>query len=103
MDVEEYRKRYEAEIAQAGNLDKTEPQALAADTGADPEARAAAIESTSIDPKNLGGFVEQLLRTLRDRDEPEIGRLAALHALNAAAFLGPRFAPYRAEYMDTLR
>src|SRR5688500_15063344 len=101
MDVKKYRKRYEAEMAQAGDLAKAEPQVLASDAGADPEARAAAIESTSVEPKNLGGFVEQLLRTLRDREEPEIVRLAALHALNAAAFMGPRFAPYRAEYMDT--
>jgi hypothetical protein len=40
---------------------------------------------------------------LRDREEPSIVRLAALRALAALDFLGPRFAPFRADYKQALR
>jgi hypothetical protein len=105
MAVSDYRKQYEAELKQDGASRKevAASESLASDKGADPSARAKAIETASVDPKNLDGSVGQLLRTVRDRGEDIAVRLAALRALGAAAFLGPRFAPYRADYLQAMR
>jgi uncharacterized protein (DUF2164 family) len=82
MDVKRYRKRYEAELAKAG-----EPKdiGLAADKDA------------------LAERVNGLLATVRDRDERVDARVRALQELSALDFLGPRFGPFRADYKQALR
>ena len=98
MDVKQYRKRYEAELAKAG-----EPKRRA-DEGADePAARAEAIAAAPLEPDDLAERVPELLGTLRDRDEAIAVRAAALDALAALDFLGPRFEPFRADYRQALR
>jgi hypothetical protein len=80
MDVSEYRKQYEAELAKSA---AAKPQAPP--------------ESGSQD--RIGAW----LAALRDPKEPAAARDDALHALKAASFLGPRFAPYNAEFTAALR
>lgn len=80
MDVAKYRKRYEAQLAKAA-----------------PSAEAPLGE------QNLEEQVADLLATLQNRDEPVASRTAALEALAALDFLGPRFAPFRARYKEALR
>ena len=106
MDVEEYRKRYEAELAEAAPPPRRPGRAAeraAADERASPAERADAIAAAPLDDKNLPERVAELLVTLRNREEPLRVRMAALQALGAIEFLGPRFAPFRAEYMQALR
>ncbi len=84
MDVAKYRERYEAQLAKA----------------------AARMEESAAAPlgeQNLEEQVPDLLATLRSRDESVADRTAALEALAALDFLGPRFAPFRADYTEALR
>jgi hypothetical protein len=82
MDVDKYRKRYEARLAEA----VTEESAAA-----------------PLEEQDLEAEVADVLATLRKGDEPVAGRMAALEALAALDFLGPRFAPFRADYKEALR
>jgi hypothetical protein len=84
MDVAKYRKRYEAELAKA---------ATSAEEGT----------GAPLEEQNLEEQVANLLATLQNREEPVASRTAALKALAALDFLGPRFAPFRARYKDALR
>ncbi|MDQ5831806.1 MAG: hypothetical protein M3550_01950 [Actinomycetota bacterium] len=84
MDVAKYRKRYEAKLAKAA-------------TSAEKSAGAPLGE------QNLEEQVADLLVALQNRDEPVASRTAALEALAALDFLGPRFAPFRARYKEALR
>jgi hypothetical protein len=79
MDVSDYRRRYEAELAKRA-ANRPEP----AEPGSDDNVR-------------------RLLATLRNPQEPTSARADALNALKTASFLGPRFAPYNAEFLATLR
>jgi hypothetical protein len=83
MDVKRYRKQYEAELAKAS----------APDAG----------EAESLDPEALAARVPELLGKLRDREQPLDERMAALQALGALDFLGPKFEPFRADYKQALR
>lgn len=106
MDVAKYRKRYEAELAKAV---PPKPDRLAAgprraaDRRSTPAARLKAIAAAPLDEEGLAEQVAVLLATLRDRQEPLTVRMAALRALGALDFLGPRFAPFRADYKQALR
>jgi hypothetical protein len=109
MNVTDYRKLYEAQIARRADLagDTAIPEVRARETlsvsSGDPEARIRAIESLPLTATESGSNISLLLATLHNPEEPAAVRAAALHALKAASFLGPRFAPYRAEYLQTLR
>jgi hypothetical protein len=102
VDVDQYRKRYEAELAKAAPP-KKRGRALAADEPASPAARANAIKAAPLEREDLAARVTELLAILRDRNEPLTVRLAALKTLGALDFLGPRFAPFRADYKQALR
>jgi hypothetical protein len=84
MEIDEYRKRYEAEVSKAS-------------------ARAKGIATAPLDRDNLQERVAELLATFRDRKKSLTVRMAALEALGALDFLGPRFAPFRADYKAALR
>lgn len=107
MDVKKYRQECEAEIKRAaGTYESAKPadaRDLLAEKAGDPEDRIAAIEMTPMDPEDLGDYVEQCLRTVRDGSEAVAVRLAALNALNAADFLGPQFDAYRADFLQAMR
>ena len=79
MDVSQYRKRYEAELAKAPPAD------------------------AQWEPEDLANRVPGLLSVLRDGEEQSAARMAALQELRALDFLGPRFAPFRADYKEALR
>jgi HEAT repeat protein len=106
IDIAAYRKRYEAQLAKAA---APRPRARAATrTGGSRRrpsaaARAREIETAPLDEGRLAEQVPEFLEILRDRDEPPRVRLAALRALAALDFLGPRFAPFRADYKQALR
>lgn len=101
MDVERYRKRYEAELAKASAPKRRRAAARAGRPT--PAARAEAIRTAPLDQENLADRVGELLATLLDRKEPVAVRLAALQALGAFDFLGPKFDPFRADYKEALR
>jgi len=106
MEIDQYRKRYEAELAKAAAADRRRPAAARAPAaGKRPSAaaRAKAIATTPLDRDNLEEAVTELLAILRDAKEPRTVRTAALAVLAAGDFLGPRFAPVRARYKDALR
>lgn len=106
MDVKEYRKQVAAEIAGAGRDDRpaVRPMAdLAATDDSDPATRADSIAALRIDPQNLGETVPELLAIVRDGAQAVPVRMAAFRVLAGAAFLGPRFAPFRADYLEALR
>jgi hypothetical protein len=82
MDVREYRKRYEADLAASTTAAKTARPAGATEAGNE---------------------VPALLATLRNAQETPAARLAALRRLKAARFLVERFAPYNADFLAALR
>lgn len=106
MGVADYRKRYEAELAKAAPPKARGKKAGRARTARKPASaatRAKDIAAEPLDEERLPQRVAELLTTLRDREEPPTVRLAALQALAALDFLGPRFAPFRADYKQALR
>jgi hypothetical protein len=82
--VRKYRNAYGAELAKAAGKPVSKTRQLLTES-------------------DLAGNVSKLLATLRNPRESTDDRKAALHALQAASFLGPRFAPYRADFLATLR
>lgn len=106
MDIDRYRKRYEAELARAAAPKRQRATKAAASSKAGKAgaaARAAAIRAEPIDAEDLATRVPDLLATLRNRKEATSVRAAALQVLGALDFLGPRFSPYRADYKQALR
>jgi hypothetical protein len=104
MDEKQYRKRVEAEVARSarGAIQKKRTRRTARGGKPNVAARIAEIDAMQIDAKD-GKSIERLIKTLEDVAEPKDLRLAALHALKTASFLGPAFAPYRAHYLKALR
>ena len=105
IDIAAYRKRYEAELAKAAPPKPPRRAAARAAAERPPSAaaRAKELETAPFEEDRLPEQVAELLATLRNREEPRTVRLAALRALAALDFLGPRFAPYRADYKQALR
>jgi hypothetical protein len=103
MDIAKYRKRYEAELAKASEPERRARAAPADRRRPSAAARAKDIATAPIDQDNLAGRVSDLLATLRNGEEALTVRMAALEALTALDFLGPRFAPFRADYKQALR
>jgi hypothetical protein len=107
MDVTEYRKRYEAELAAAAGPADGAPAASAPETvsskALDPHARVEAIRRLRVSEPESAGNIGLLIATLRDKQEVGLVRDAALKALRAASFLGPLFEPHRADYFAALR
>src|ERR1700754_2297865 len=90
MDVNAYRKAYEAE--------------LAANAAQRPERAPGPFSATAGAPQgNLDERIPALLATLLDAAQPVTRRIAALKAISAARFLGDLFAPFRADFLDALR
>src|SRR2546423_11559795 len=88
MNVNDYRKAYEAELAANADGSRAEP---------------AAAQPTLSPRADLSARIPQLLATLRDPAQPIAARLAALKAISAARFLGGPFAPYRVDFLNVLR
>jgi hypothetical protein len=105
MDVKDYRERYEAELAahDAGAGLRSPGLAATAAAGDATQQRLTEIKRVPSDRAEFNQKIPALLATLRDADQPAIVRHAALKALGAATFLGEIFAPYRADYLNTLR
>lgn len=104
MNEKQYRKRVEAEVARSarGGNQKERARRTARGGKSNVAARIAEIDAMQIDAKD-GKSIGRLIKTLEDTAEPKGLRLAAFHALKTASFLGPAFAPYRAEYLKALR
>ena len=109
MNVSEYRKLYEAQMAGRADLSgggvipESRAREMVSTSSVDPEMRIKAIQSLPLAPTESGSDIRLLLATLHTSGEPTEVRAAALNALKAASFLGPHFAPFRAEYMQILR
>jgi hypothetical protein len=82
--VREYRKAYQAELAQRAGKPASKTRQL-------------------LTEPDLASNVAKLLATLRDQRAPPDARRDALHALQTMNFLGPRFAPYRPDFLGALR
>jgi hypothetical protein len=105
MDVKEYRKRYEAELAAAAATEAGSVVTLGAGaraTGDDPRRSFRATLRTSL-TDDFGDDVRQLLAALGNPAAPTSVRVAALQRLKAMAFLGAKFAPYHTEFLTALR
>lgn len=106
MDVERYRKRYEAELAKVAGPKKSRSRSrrsAAAAPARSAASQADAIETVRDEGKALADRVSELLAILLDRKTSVAARLSALQALGALDFLGPRFDPYRTSYKEALR
>ena len=103
MDLDKYRKQVEAELKTADATSSMQPVGgdVFADKAIAPDDRAAAIQAAPLEELDL--LVPKLLDLVRAPDEPAVVRSAAVRALKGAAFLGPRFAPYRPDYLQALR
>jgi hypothetical protein len=100
-NIDRYRKRYEREIEKA--VAAAPPSRRTSSARGAAAARVEEIQSASVDEDNLGPHVAALLATLRDRKQPVAVRQASLQRLGALEFMGPRFAPFRADYKEALR
>jgi hypothetical protein len=106
MDIAKYRKRSEAEVAKASRQGRQARAAARKPTGKrrpSAAARAKEIATAPLEADDLERVVPDLLATLGDRKESLTVRNAALERLAALDFLGPRFAPFRADYKQALR
>jgi hypothetical protein len=101
MDVKDYRRQYEAELANA-NLESV-PATIEAAGVTGEATRLQEIAQAPMQRDRLADNVPRLLAILRNEAEPTAMRAAALRSLRAAAFLGEHFAPFRADFLDTLR
>jgi hypothetical protein len=99
MDVNDYRKAYEAELAAnaaTGPENALRPSSAAAGESAGGQQRSAGRS-------DLGERIPALLATLLDVAQPLAIRIAALKAISAARFLGDLFAPFRVDFFNALR
>lgn len=103
MNVSQYRKRLEAQLAKRAAARKPTSRAKSAKSGSDVKTRIAFIDGLSLDAQNAKSAYAHLFETLRDTSEATAVRAAAFRALKAASFLGPLFSPYRATYLKCLR
>jgi hypothetical protein len=102
MDVNDYRKAYEAELAaNAAGPDGTPRPSAAATTEATTPGQPSATQRGA--RTDLGKRIPALLATLLDADQPLAVRIAALKAISAARFLGDLFAPFRVDFLNALR
>jgi hypothetical protein len=104
MDVQDYRKAYEAELA-AGTNDSAGTLHTFALSPADSAAsrRMSEIGNLTLTGEELGKNISKLLEVLASSAETLAVRVAALQALRAALFLGEQFAPYRVDFLKILR
>ena len=102
MDEKRYRKRVEAEVARSRGARRKSARRPTHDGRSSTKARIAEIDAMQFDPRD-GKSIGRLIKVLEDTAEPKELRLAAFRALKTASFLGPAFAPYRADYLKALR
>lgn len=102
MDEKRYRKRLEAEVARSRGTHRKSARRTTRDGRSSTKARIAEIDAMQFDPKDSKS-IRQLIKVLEDSAEPKQLRLAAFRALKTASFLGPAFAPYRADYLKSVR
>jgi hypothetical protein len=104
MDVKDYRKAYEAELAApAATAASATSNTFGADAAPGDATRLTEIQRVPLARDEFGEKIPALIATLRNATESSVVRLAALRALRAAMFLGEHFAPYRADFLSTLR
>jgi hypothetical protein len=107
MDVREYRKRSEAELAANAAADNEigtpRTSGAVATASAAIRRRLMEIQRVPLARSDFSDSIPALLATLRNAQEPVPVRDAALQALRAATFLGEHFAPYRVDFINALR
>src|SRR5215468_1411897 len=106
MDVKEYRRRYEAELAASQvAASPAAPTGFAAVADVAPAVRARMMQiqrtSGSRDARTVD--VPSLFSIVGDPQEPVEVRVAALQAVGARAFLTQQFAQHHTAYLETLR
>lgn len=107
MKAKEYRAQYEKKLRRVAEEESKRSartiHELLSEKAADSETRASAIQTTHLKTPDRDGLIARYLKTLDDSRETVEVRRAALNALKAADFLGPKFDPYRAEFLQVLR
>jgi hypothetical protein len=96
----------EAELAKAAPANQRARRAARTQAAGEPtsaDTREAALTTAPLPEEDLTDRVAALLSLVLDRKAPVAERTAALQALGALDFLGPRFEPYRADYKQALR
>lgn len=105
MDIKEYRRAYEAELAASANDSAGTLQSFSL-SPSDSDAvsrRMSEVGNLSLSGQSLADNIPRLLDLLASSAEILPVRLAALQALRAALFLGEQFAPYRVNFLKILR
>jgi hypothetical protein len=104
MNVKQYRKRLEEQVASRKRDARTKPARRPAksSTRSGQQERINAIDRMRFDGDS-GDDIRNLVAILGNSDEPTKLRMAAFRALKTASFLGPLFAPHRADFLKTLR
>ena len=110
MAVRDYRQIYEAKqnaggatAAAAAPADASNVYGTGATTDEATRRLLTDMQHAPSTPSEFGETVPALIATLLNDAELAVVRLAALRTLSTLAFLGARFAPYRADFMGALR
>ena len=102
MDVNDYRKAYEAELASHAAVERRAPLPRVG-IGDGTDLRLEEMQRVPLARSDLDGSIPALLATLASAREPIPVRKAALQAIRASTFLGEHFAPFRLDFLKTLR
>jgi hypothetical protein len=104
MDVRDYRRAYEAELAAAADDASRTPHTFGlAPANAVTARRMTEIGSLPLTSENFDQDVPRLLQVLSSVGEALPVRLVALQSLRAAMVVGEQFAPYRVAFLQALR
>jgi hypothetical protein len=103
MDVKEYRKAYEAQLASDADASQGPLHTFALSPADSDSRRMSQIGGLSLTGPDLANNISKLLDLLASSAESVAVRIAALQALRAALFLGEQFAPFHADFLKVLR
>ncbi len=106
MDIKKYRARCEAELEKYddsyGAMMPAQLQAVLEKKVGTAHERAEAVANSDFISEDVDKLIQSYLNTIADGSEAVVVRLSAIDKMEELAFLGPQFAPHRAEYLDVL-
>jgi len=105
MDIKDYRKKHEDDVAQARASRSAHgaPEEFLGRREADADTRAKMLCKMRMTSRNLGELIPLFLDILGNKSEAVTVRSAALDMLSASEFAGKAFADYRPQVIDAVR
>jgi len=105
MDIKEYRKKHEDEVAHARTRRSAHgaPEEYRGKREADADTRAKMLCNIRMTSRNLDEVIPFFLDILGNKSEAVTVRSAALDMLSATEFVGKSFADYRPQVIDAVR